>query len=451
MNNFIEKGEVMRKVYLGIASIIVIITTGFIYTLLHEGGHALAALVFGAKISAFEVNFFRVSPHISYVGELSNIQKGIVSLAGPLFPLLISFVIISFLPKLKRPLLQVVVLSFSFSTLTSLLPNIIFPLLYMGGKVGYNEDVIHFIQHVDGNPLMVCLGFFTLFCIGLLYLFKVGKVVTIFKAQRKLSLENWANFNKPLVLILGIVLIMLATGILFPGDTHDAFTGYNYGVEYEADEEGEGFISLVAFGLSEAKKLNMRYETDTLSTVCLELINTDGEPFLFINQDRITIHSGGAMNNGIFSGFYLDAGAYEIRFSSFKKGDKIKLSYNFSELDPVDNTYADYFRMLNSGTFTQDTYEEESYELVYYGEEVGTGITKLYEVAEAPGYLEISAFAQGQWDNLSLWYEDDLGKQSILVDHGGTVGRGIEVGSGKGSINLELQGGKAEIFLYLKK
>jgi len=60
--------------------------TGFIYTLLHEGVHALAALVFGAKISAFEVNFLGFLLIISYVGELSNIHKGIVAWQVHFFP-----------------------------------------------------------------------------------------------------------------------------------------------------------------------------------------------------------------------------------------------------------------------------------------------------------------------------------------------------------------------------
>ncbi len=76
----------VKQVVYGLASaFLVILASAF----LHKGGHALAVLVQGGQVTAFSVNFISGSPHIRYTGEFSNLGRAIVSIAGPIFPILV--------------------------------------------------------------------------------------------------------------------------------------------------------------------------------------------------------------------------------------------------------------------------------------------------------------------------------------------------------------------------
>ena len=49
--------------------LLVLLITALSYTALHEGGHALAGLSFGGRITDFNVNFFNLGAHVGIDGK----------------------------------------------------------------------------------------------------------------------------------------------------------------------------------------------------------------------------------------------------------------------------------------------------------------------------------------------------------------------------------------------
>lgn len=80
----------MKKTVLRLtAGIAVALAVIFLYALAREGGHALMVLLLGGQVTNFQVNFLRHPPQISYTGVSDPLHRALVSLAGPVLPLLL--------------------------------------------------------------------------------------------------------------------------------------------------------------------------------------------------------------------------------------------------------------------------------------------------------------------------------------------------------------------------
>ncbi len=65
--NRLEFAGFMLLILLGIA---------LAYTVLHEGGHALAGLAFGGTVREIDVNFFNLGAHVNIDGSFRRISGG---------------------------------------------------------------------------------------------------------------------------------------------------------------------------------------------------------------------------------------------------------------------------------------------------------------------------------------------------------------------------------------
>src|SRR5512139_764621 len=62
----------------------------FIYTFLHEAGHAFAGWLFGQSLTEFDSSFWDLSAHVGLTGgNLTQMQLAIRSAAGVLLPLVV--------------------------------------------------------------------------------------------------------------------------------------------------------------------------------------------------------------------------------------------------------------------------------------------------------------------------------------------------------------------------
>ena len=99
------------------------------YTFLHELGHALLGLAFGARLTSFSANFFDLSAHVGLAAHMNSVQQALVSLAGVSLPLLAWLVFILIVPVQSSWTMQWLKLLVSLVVLSSLLAWVAIPLL----------------------------------------------------------------------------------------------------------------------------------------------------------------------------------------------------------------------------------------------------------------------------------------------------------------------------------
>jgi len=133
------------------------------YTILHEGGHALAGLAFGGRVEEFDVNFLNLGAHVRMTGGFSRFQNAVINVSGVGLPLLSWLVLMLLLPKQCSSPLQWTKFITSAGTLCSLLAWVIIPLLYLNNRAPAGDDVTKFIGNSGLPPLSVAftaLAFF---------------------------------------------------------------------------------------------------------------------------------------------------------------------------------------------------------------------------------------------------------------------------------------------------
>ena len=124
----------------------------FLYTFLHEAGHALAGWLFGQSLTEFDVSFWDLSAHVGLTGaDLTLAQLAFQSAAGTLLPLLIWIVFISLVPRKSNFTMETMKLLSSMVVVNTLLTWIFIPILFMLGKAP-SDDVTNFLIYSQMPP-----------------------------------------------------------------------------------------------------------------------------------------------------------------------------------------------------------------------------------------------------------------------------------------------------------
>ena len=133
----------------------VILFTLFMYTFLHEAGHAIAGLFFSQSLTEFDVNFWDFKAHVDMVGgNLSQFQLAVQSAAGAILPLLIWVMFIRLAPRKASFLLESLKLISSMTVVNTLLAWIILPVLFLLGKAP-SDDVTNFLRYSGMPPVLL--------------------------------------------------------------------------------------------------------------------------------------------------------------------------------------------------------------------------------------------------------------------------------------------------------
>jgi hypothetical protein len=127
----------------------------FMYTFLHEGGHALVGIASGSTITAFSVSFLDLSAHVAMTGDLTPAQTIATNLAGVSMPLLVWLVFMLAAPRRGNLAVEDVKVVGSLVVLSSLLAWTVLPLLFWSGRAPGSDDVINFLNNSAIHPLWV--------------------------------------------------------------------------------------------------------------------------------------------------------------------------------------------------------------------------------------------------------------------------------------------------------
>lgn len=128
----------------------------FIYTFLHEAGHAITGLLFGQSLTEFNLSFWNFRAHVWMSGgELTESQFAMQAIAGAGLPLLIWVIFISLVPRKASFSLEALKLISSMAVLNTLLAWIVIPVLYAFGNAPPSDDVTHFLRYSQMLPSLL--------------------------------------------------------------------------------------------------------------------------------------------------------------------------------------------------------------------------------------------------------------------------------------------------------
>jgi hypothetical protein len=100
------------------------------YTVTHEAGHAIVGLLCGQTLAALKVNFLTLSAHVGLVGELTQAQHAVQSLAGAGLPLVIWLIFISCVPRRSTLIVEMLKCIATVAVLSTLLAWLVLPVFY---------------------------------------------------------------------------------------------------------------------------------------------------------------------------------------------------------------------------------------------------------------------------------------------------------------------------------
>ena len=120
---------------LSVLLLVVLLFVFFLYTFLHESGHALAGWLFGQSLTEFNISFWDLSAHVGLTGgELTQPQLAVQAAAGVSLPLLIWTIFISLVPRKANFALETLKLVSSMAVVNTLLAWIVLPFYLFSGR-----------------------------------------------------------------------------------------------------------------------------------------------------------------------------------------------------------------------------------------------------------------------------------------------------------------------------
>lgn len=153
-------------VHLILLVLFVILFVWFIYTFLHEAGHALVGLAFGQSLMEFNVRFWDFSAHVGMAGGLTQSQLAVQAIAGVSLPLLVWRTFIGLVPRKASLILETLKLASSMAVLNTLLAWIFLPVLSLFRKVPSSDDVINVLRYSQMPPLLLTMIALVVYILG---------------------------------------------------------------------------------------------------------------------------------------------------------------------------------------------------------------------------------------------------------------------------------------------
>ena len=127
-----------RLINAGIALAVCAVLIAFVYPLLHESGHTLAALACGGSASGMDLAL--PSAHVHLSGSFTSAQMVLINIAGLALPLFVWALFLVLVRKNAPPIVELVKLFSSAIVIGTLLPWLVIPFLVGRGKAPSGED-----------------------------------------------------------------------------------------------------------------------------------------------------------------------------------------------------------------------------------------------------------------------------------------------------------------------
>jgi hypothetical protein len=192
--------------------VFVILFVLFVYTFLHEAGHAAAGLLYGGTLYSF--NFFDFSAHVGIIGAFSAVQRSVINISGVGFPAAAWIFFLLVVPRQANPILELLKTIGSAGLLGSLLPWILIPLVYYSGVAPPGDDVTQFLNNSNVHPLLITAIFSGLFVMGAAFFISRCSLGQILEWLRIPGEEQYTlGTNCTLTAMISIIILLVVMGI----------------------------------------------------------------------------------------------------------------------------------------------------------------------------------------------------------------------------------------------
>lgn len=211
----------------------------YLYTFLHEGGHALIAIIYGGKIHNFVLGF---NAHVSHSGaNFTPIGESLFNSAGVLLPAISLAIALKFYNrKVKNLIYHYIYAGISIMITGSFFAWIIIPIISLFTAPPAGDDVSKFLETSGLNPLLISLMAILLMFLLVLIAFKKGLYPKILENLRSLSqvkrtgptntkFDKWQSVGLILVLIFVGLFTFACYQILQPDKIFETSFSMNVG------------------------------------------------------------------------------------------------------------------------------------------------------------------------------------------------------------------------------
>ncbi len=190
------------------------------YVTVHEAGHAIMAVTFGAELNYFSTNL--LDARVFYDGRLTSIQTAIVYASGAGLPMLLWLIFIITSPTRPESRILEYIKVFSIVVPFSLLAWVVIPIMYIRGNAPAGDDVTKFISASGVNALLVSV-------------FSLALVITSFLIWKKKNPEARKVFffrdapfaARKSIVILSFFAVLSLVLMTFPWVNHAGATQGN--------------------------------------------------------------------------------------------------------------------------------------------------------------------------------------------------------------------------------
>lgn len=435
------RNKLLSSIYVLLISLLTI----QLYTIIHEGAHALTAKFFGATITKFNINLITFNPSISYNGVTDNQIKALISLAGPFLPLIIILPLVYQMSKSRNIIIRIAGLIQTIGLIFSNLINVILPILYLLKFDVHDEDIIKFINYTGYNAVTVS------FCFGLIFL------VLIYFFNKRYGIRNGLKEFKSIYLTTKemIFITTIATIIIiFSFLNRASYESYELDQNIDFDlilEESLNNLSLenecfYKFNIKKPVMYSFYSKAEGVIDFKLELNANEGH-FYGIRGEKLELLEGSGNLNSQYTNWILEEGEYEIRVYSPTNKGNFKVGIDIADI-PEKFKLIRYEDIINKNIPIDTSYElicneiikNETNIILYeftlnHNTEMALSI---YNTSET-GDLEIKIIG----DNTS---EVILGNNQIYTD-----GRGTYLEKGSYQIVYNSKNSNGELYIFMKE
>jgi len=175
--------------------LLIFISLIYLYTLLHEGGHALVAIMHGGRIDNFVLGF---NAHVTHSGaNFTRVGESLHNSAGTLLPAAIFAVALIFYNRnVNSFIYHCIYGGFSIMIPGSLLAWVAIPLMSLFTAPPAGDDVSRFLDVSGINPLLVSLIALLLIFLFVFVSYKKGLYAKIMEYLKTLSQAERTRPNK---------------------------------------------------------------------------------------------------------------------------------------------------------------------------------------------------------------------------------------------------------------
>jgi len=206
MKTGIEKNVLIKAIVIPLILFSII----YLYTLLHEGGHALVAIIYGGRIESFVLGF---SAHITQSGaNFTRIGQSIFNSAGTLLPVFSLVVALKFYNrKVNNLIYHYIYAGISIAITSSLFAWVAIPIMSLFTAPPAGDDVSKFLEVSGLNPLLVSFIALLLIFLLALIIYKKGLYSKIIEYLKTLPQVEPTKLNKRQTISLVFIIVLLSS------------------------------------------------------------------------------------------------------------------------------------------------------------------------------------------------------------------------------------------------